>query len=73
MAADGAPGGTASGLAGVGHSSVLKEKEFLPWLPFANHHHSRPVQVCVVCSVVWYVVLMVYVLQCCFCVCNCTV
>lgn len=32
-------------LRGAGHSTVLKEKEFLPWAPFANHHHSRPVQV----------------------------
>jgi len=24
-----------------GHSSVLTEKEFEPWLPFANHHHSK--------------------------------
>jgi hypothetical protein len=32
-------------LLGVGHSTVLKEKEFVPWDPFTNHHSSRPVQV----------------------------
>jgi hypothetical protein len=32
-------------LRGVGHSTVLKEKEFVPWAPFANHHSSRAFQV----------------------------
>ena len=30
----------------AGHSVVLKEKEFLPWIPFSNHHSSKPVEVC---------------------------
>jgi hypothetical protein len=29
----------------AGHSVVLKEKEFLPWYPFSNHHSSRPMEV----------------------------
>jgi hypothetical protein len=32
-------------LRGVGHSTALKEKEFVPWAPFANHHSSRSFQV----------------------------
>ena len=32
-------------LRGVGHSTVLAEKEFIPWAPFANHHSSRSFQV----------------------------
>ena len=37
-----------SQLKGVGHSTALKEKEFVPWAPFANHHHSKPFSVGVV-------------------------
>jgi hypothetical protein len=36
-------------LPGEGHSTVLKEKEFTPWAPFANHHHSLPFQVSINC------------------------
>ena len=32
-------------LRGVGHSTALKEKEFVPWAPFANHHSSKSFQV----------------------------
>uniref|UniRef100_A0A7S3GTU2 JmjC domain-containing protein n=1 Tax=Spumella elongata TaxID=89044 RepID=A0A7S3GTU2_9STRA len=39
-----AANGGHSSLEGLGHSSVLEEKEFQSWLPFANHHHSRPIQ-----------------------------
>jgi len=32
----------------AGHSVVLKEKEFVPWIPFSNHHSSKPIEVCFV-------------------------
>lgn len=34
-----------SAVPSAGHSVVLKEKEFLPWYPFSNHHSSRPMEV----------------------------
>lgn len=37
-------------LRGVGHSTVLKEKEFVPWAPFANHHSSKSFQVAYIVS-----------------------
>jgi hypothetical protein len=29
----------------LGHSKMKKEKNFNPWIPFSNHHDSKPFEV----------------------------
>ena len=40
-----APAPDTAATSSAGHSVVLKEKEFLPWYPFSNHHSSKPMEV----------------------------
>lgn len=32
----------------LGHSAILKQKEFVPWAPFTNHHSSKTIEVLII-------------------------